>query len=254
MPAMATIMPPAIPMRERPPVGDRALVRLMTWLSPAFPVGAYSYSHGIEAAVEAGLVRDHASLADWIAAILAHGVGRTDAVFVAAAMRAAVGDDPAALDRVAERATAWRATAELALESAAEGAAFLQAVRAAWPHPLLDALAARLTGNDSAPLSPPAPTYPIAVAAAAAAWSVPEDLTVTAYLQAFSSNLVSAGLRLIPLGQTDGLKVLASLEPVIHAVAKEALGMTMDAIGSATLMVDWTSMRHETQYARLFRS
>jgi urease accessory protein len=220
----------------------------MTWLSPAFPVGAYSYSHGIEAAVEAGLVRSRASLADWIDAILAHGAGRTDAVFVAAALRAAKGGDPAALDRVAERAAAYRATAELALESAAEGAAFLQAVRAAWPHPILDTLTARLTERDCAP------SYSVAVGVAAAASGVPEDLAVAAYLQAFSGNLVSAGLRLIPLGQTDGLKVLASLEPVIHAVAQEALEMTMDAIGSATLMVDWSSMRHETQYARLFRS
>jgi urease accessory protein len=241
-------MPPTTPIRDRPPVDGQALVRLMTWLSPAFPVGAYSYSHGIEAAVEAGLVQSRASLADWIDAILAHGSGRTDAVFVAAAMRAAEDSDPAALGRVAERAATYRATAELALESAAQGAAFLQAVRSAWPHPLLDALAARMTESDRVP------TYPVAVGVAAAVSGVPEDLAVAAYLQAFSGNLVSAGLRLIPLGQTDGLKVLASVEPVIHAVTQEALGMTMDAIGSATLMVDWTSMRHETQYARLFRS
>lgn len=245
---MVMIMPPTTPIRNRPPLSNQALVRLMTWLSPAFPVGAYSYSHGIEAAVEAELVQGRASLADWIEAILAHGTGRTDAVFVAAAMRAAKGGDPAALGRLAERAAAWRATAELALESAAEGAAFLQAVRAAWPHPILDTFAARLTERDCAP------AYPVAVGVAAAASGVPEDLAVAAYLQAFSGNLVSAGLRLIPLGQTDGLKVLASIEPIIHAVAQEALKMTMDAIGSATLMVDWTSMRHETQYARLFRS
>jgi urease accessory protein len=168
-------------------------------------------------------------------------------------MRAVENGDPEALGRVAERAAAYRATAELALESAAEGAAFLQAVRAAWPHPLLDAFAARLTASSSA-LASPIVAYPVAVGVAAATSGVPEDLAVAAYLQAFSGNLVSAGLRLIPLGQTDGLKVLASIEPVIHAVAQEALKMTMDEIGSATLMVDWTSMRHETQYARLFRS
>lgn len=220
----------------------------MTWLSPAFPVGAYSYSHGIEAAVDAGLVRDCASLTDWIEAILAHGSGRMDTVFVAAAMRAAEKGDPAALGGIAERAAAYRATAELALESAAQGAAFLQAVRSAWPHTLLDAFAARMTERDCAP------AYPVAVGVAAAVSGVPEDLAVPAYLQAFSSNLVSAGLRLIPLGQTEGLKALASVEPLIHAVAQEALKMTMDQIGSATLMVDWTSLRHETQYARLFRS
>ena len=252
MPAMVMMMPPETPSRSRSPVSDRiserTFVRLMTWLSPAFPVGAYSYSHGLEWAVEARLVRDCADLADWIDAVLAHGAGRMDAVFLAAALRAAEGGDPAALDPIAERAAACRGTAELALESAAEGAAFLHAVRAAWPHPLLDTFAARLTESDRA-LS-----YSVAVGVAAAASGVPEDLAVAAYLQAFASNLVSAGLRLIPLGQTDGLKVLASVEPVIHAVTQEALGMTMDEIGSATLRVDWSSMRHETQYARLFRS
>ena len=220
----------------------------MTWLSPAFPVGAYSYSHGLEWAVEARLVHGRASLADWIEAVLAQGAGRIDAVFLAKALRAAKMGDAAALDPIAEQAAAWRSTAEFALESAAEGAAFLHAVRAAWPHPLLDSLAARLTESNCSALA-----YPVAVGVAAAA-GVPEDLAVTAYLHAFASNIVSAGLRLIPLGQTDGLKVLASVEPVIHAVTQEALGMTLDEIGSAALMVDWCSVRHETQYTRLFRS
>jgi urease accessory protein len=247
-PATATMMPLERPLRDRS--NDRALVRLMTWLSPAFPVGAYSYSHGLEWAVEARLVADRASLAAWTDAVLAHGAGRMDAVFLAAALRAAKTGDAAALGSIAERAAATRGTAELALESAAEGAAFLDAVRAAWPHPLLDTLAAGPRGGDH----PPAPAYPVAVGVAAAAAGVPEDLAVTAYLQAFASNIVSAGLRLIPLGQTDGLKVLASIEPVIHAVTQVALGMALVEIGSATLMVDWCSMRHETQYTRLFRS
>lgn len=228
--------------------GRQALIRLMTWLSPAFPIGAYSYSHGLEVAIEAGLVHDRASLAGWTEAILSYGTGRNDAVFLLAAQRAALVGDAAALADVVEKAAAWRGTAELALESAAQGIAFLQAVRAAWPHPLLDTLAARLAEGD------PAPAYAVAVGVAAAAASVAEDLAVAAYLQAFAGNIVSAGLRLIPLGQTDGLKVLASMERVIQAVSDEALGMTLDQIGSATLMVDWCSMRHETQYTRLFRS
>jgi urease accessory protein len=247
MPAMATMMPLERPLPDR--IDDRALVRLMTWLSPAFPVGAYSYSHGLEWAVEVRRVWDCTSLADWTAAVLAHGAGRMDAVFLAAAMRAANAGDTAALGSIAERAAATRGTAELALESAAEGAAFLQAVRAGWPHPLLDILAAWLTESNH-----PVLAYSVAVGVAAAAAGVPEDLAVAAYLHAFASNLVSAGLRLIPLGQTDGLKVLASVEPVIHAVTQAALEMTPEQIGSATLMVDWCSMRHETQYTRLFRS
>lgn len=253
MPAMATTMPSETPIRSRSGIPDeidpRALVRLTTWLSPAFPIGAYSYSHGLEWAVEAGLVRDRASLAEWTRAVLAHGAGRTDAVLLAAALRTANTGDAAALDSIAEQAAAWRGTAELALESAAEGTAFLHAVRAGWPHPLLDSLAARLTESRCSALA-----YPVAVGVAAAAAGVPEELAVAAYLNAFANNIVSAGLRLIPLGQTDGLKVLASAEPVIHAVTREALGMTLDQIGSAALIVDWCSMRHETQYTRLFRS
>jgi urease accessory protein len=153
-PATATMMPLERPLRDRS--NDRALVRLMTWLSPAFPVGAYSYSHGLEWAVEvAAEYADRASLAAWTDAVLAHGAGRMDAVFLAAALRAAKTGDAAALGSIAERAAATRGTAELALESAAEGAAFLDAVRAAWPHPLLDILAAWPRGGDH----PPAPAY-----------------------------------------------------------------------------------------------
>jgi urease accessory protein len=228
--------------------GDGSLVRLMTWLSPAFPIGAYSYSHGLEWAIEAGLVRDQAGLAEWIGAILAHGAGRMDAVFLAAALRAARDGDWAALDSIAERAGAWRGTAELAHESAAQGAAFLHAVRAAWPHPILNTFACRLDESKCAP------AYAVAVGVAAATIDVPAHLAIAAFLQTFACNLVSAGIRLVPLGQTNGLKALASLEPVIHAVTDEALTMPLDEIGSATLAVDWTSMRHETQYTRLFRS
>ncbi len=245
---LVLIMPCFTTVSGQEEIGRHAFIRLMTWLSPAFPVGAYSYSHGLEWAIEAQLVRNQTSLTGWIEAILTQGTGRTDAVFFLVALRTAVAGNTEALDDVVEKAAAWRSTAELAMESMAQGTAFLQAVRAVWPHPLLDALAARLSERAQAP------AYAVAVGVAAAAAGVPENLAVAAYLQALAGNLVSAGVRLIPLGQTDGLKVLASLEEVIHAVSDEAMEMTLDRIGGATLMVDWCSMRHETQYTRLFRS
>lgn len=238
-----------MPSAEAEPAADGALIRLlMTWLSPGFPVGAYSYSHGIEHAAEAGLVVDRAALADWIETIIRFGAGRNDAIFLVATMAAVRRDDAEALVRVAGRADAFRSTAELALESRAQGEAFMGAVQAAWPHPQLSALASRLKAEGVSSV------YPVAVGMAVGSFGVKPSLAVAAYLQAFAGNLVSAGVRLIPLGQTDGLRVLASLEPAVHAVAEDALAASVDDLGSATVMVDWTSARHETQYTRLFRS
>lgn len=220
----------------------------MTWLSPGFPVGAYSYSHGIENAVDAGLVHDRESLIDWIEAIVRFGAGGNDAVFLAATMNALANNDMAAVDRTAERAAAFRGTAELALESMAQGRAFLDAVRAGWPHPRLDTLTDRWADRDMGI------TYPVAVAVAAVVISTPPLLATAGYLQVLVANLVSAGVRLIPLGQTAGLLALADLEPVVRYVAQASLGRTIDDVGSVAAMVDWTSMAHERQYARLFRS
>jgi urease accessory protein len=218
---------------------DAALYRLMTWLSPAYPVGAYSYSHGIEYAVETGLVRDRVTLVDWVAHAVGHGAGLTDAALLAASWCGA------ALDEVCALANAWRGSAEMALESRAQGAAFLVATRAAWPHPALDELALRVRGEAA---------LPVAVGVAAKAHGVALDAALTAYLHAFASNLVSAGMRLIPLGQTEGQRAIAALEPAIAAAAHAARDTPLDEIGTASPMIDWCSMRHETQYTRLFRS
>ncbi len=218
---------------------DAALYRLMTWLSPAYPIGAYSYSHGIEYAVEAGLVRDRGTLVEWIAHAVGHGAGLSDAALLAAAWR---GDDR---DAVGPLANAWRGGGEMALEARAQGAAFLAATRAAWPHPALDELALRHRGEAM---------LPVAVGVAASAYGVPLDATLTAYLHAFAGNLVSAGVRLIPLGQTEGQRAIAALEPAIAEAARAARDTPLDEIGTASPMIDWCSMRHETQYTRLFRS
>jgi urease accessory protein len=220
------------------------LARLMIWLSPAYPVGGFSYSHGLEWTVEAGKVRDAATLGDWIEDILKLGAGRSDAIFLGEAWRAVTAGDERRLAEVVELAAAFAPSAERRLETLAQGAAFLTATQAVWPAPELEGLAA---------LAPDL-AYPVAVGACAAAHGLPLGPTAHAYVQAFAANLVSAGVRLIPLGQTDGLRVQARLEPLIPPLVAGALHATLDDIGGASIMADIASMRHETQYTRLFRS
>jgi urease accessory protein len=223
---------------------EAALYRLLSWLSPAYPLGAFSYSHGLEYAVEAGLVHDAASLQHFVATVLRAGAGRSDAALIVAAYRAAAEGDVRRLDEVSDLAAAWRATAETALESQAQGAAFLAVTRAAWPHRALDALAAR---HETVAL-------PVALAVAAAAQDVPLEPLVDAYLHALAANLVSAGMRLVPLGQSDGQRAIAALEAAVAATASAALVSSLESVGTAAPVIERCSMRHETQYTRLFRS
>ncbi|MFO1049744.1 MAG: urease accessory protein UreF [Geminicoccaceae bacterium] len=225
---------------------DAALFRLLAWLSPAYPVGAYTYSHGLEWAVEAGLLRDRAGLVAWLGTVLRSGGGWQDAVLLAHAHRAVAEDDDAGWRELRATAQAWTPTAELALETRAQGEAFATASLASWPDPA--GRLARLLDDG------PGLTYPLAVAAVAAAHEVPLTLVLPAYLQAFAANLVSAAVRAVPLGQTDGQKALAALEPIVAEVALAARDCPLDDLGTSTLMVDLCSMRHETQYTRLFRS
>lgn len=224
---------------------EAGLYRLMTWLSPAYPLGAFSYSHGLEYAVEVGRVATAATLVDWVATVLEAGAGRVDGALFAAAWRAADGGDDLALDQAAALASAWRGSAETALESGQQGAAFLTVTRTAWPHPALDALAARTEGQ--VPLS-------VAVGAACAWHGIALPTALAAYLQGFAANLVSAGVRLVPLGQTDGQRAIAALEPVVARAAAAALSADLEELGTAAPLLDWCSMKHETQYTRLFRS
>ena len=225
---------------------EAALFRLLAWLSPAYPVGAYTYSHGLEWAVEAGLVGDRAGLVAWLATVLRSGGGWQDAVLLAHAHRAVTDGDDALWRGLRALAQAWAPTAELALETRAQGEAFATASLASWPD--AGGRLARLLDDG------PGLTYPLAVGAVAAAHGVPLTLVLPAYLQAFAANLVSAAVRAVPLGQTDGQKALAALEPVVAEVALAARDCPLDELGTATLMVDLCSMRHETQYTRLFRS
>ncbi|PWS34679.1 urease accessory protein UreF [Falsiroseomonas bella] len=225
---------------------DAALARLMVWLSPAYPVGAFSYSHGLETAVEEGAVTRRHELVAYVEAALLRGAGAVDAGLLALAWRAAEAGADAALDEIVELGAAWRGTAELALEAMQPGAAFASVTLAAWPEPRFAAFAARHPGRL---------THAVAFGAAAAWHGVPLRTACFGWLNAFAANVVSAGVRLVPLGQTDGQIATAALLPAIAEATEAALAVEdADVLGSAALAIDLFSMRHETQYTRLFRS
>ena len=220
-----------------------ALYRLMAWLSPSYPIGAFSYSSGIEWRVETGDISDAATLRDWIAAMLEEGSVFCDAVLFAEAHRLTIAGDDAALRALAELAAALASSKERHLETTAQGRAFLDTTRAAWPCGAVEHLA---------PL--PDVALPVAVGVACAGHTIPPEPALSAYLHAQAATLISAGVRLIPLGQTDGQRVLAALEPVVAATAARAIGTPISELGGAAFRADIASMRHETQYTRLFRS
>ncbi len=222
------------------------LYRLLAWLSPSYPVGAFSYSHGVETAVEEGLIKDRASLVAWLDSVLRRGTGCVDGALFAAGWRAACEEDWSAFDAIAERAAAWRGTSEMALESRQQGGSFLSITRTAWPHPALDEVHQRLQGELALPL---------AVALAASVHGITLDAALSGYLHAFTANLISAALRSVPLGQTDGQIALAALEASVSDAVRAAIAVeSLDEVGTATPLLDWCSLRHETQYTRLFRS
>jgi urease accessory protein len=218
---------------------------LLAWLSPTYPVGAYAYSHGLEWAAESGEIGDEAALLAWLVDVLEHGAGRNDAILLAAAHRIALAGDRAALLEVSDLALALAPSQELRLETSQQGRSFLDTTLAAWPSALLSPLADYLKGEVA---------YPVAVGLAAGAHGIPLPPTLEAFLLAFMQNLVSAALRLAPIGQTGGARVLAQLAPAVAALAREVPDLTLDDIGSATFRADLGSFLHETQYARLFRS
>lgn len=218
---------------------------LFLWLSPAFPVGSFAYSHGLEWAVEAGDVVDAASLLDWLTDLARHGAPRTDAILFALAHRAAAAADWPALNEVNALAVALAGSAERRLEATAQGAAFRVAARAAWDCEAL----ARAPERDGEPIA-----YPIAVAAAAAGHDMACGRALAAFVVAVFANLVSAAVRLSVVGQTDGQRALATILPQIEAMAREAAGATLEDLGAAAFRSDIAAMRHETQYSRLFRS
>jgi urease accessory protein len=263
-------------------MAEPALYRLLTWSSPGYPTGAFSYSHGLEWAVETGDVTNLQGLLDYVTGVLERGGGWIDAVLFAHAWHAtpsagemaarAESDSPAGpitpvvlnppahshvaatpaataeLDTLAELAAAFRSSSETALESRQQGSAFLDVTRKAWPHPTLDAFATRQAAA-GVPVA-----HCVAVAIACAAHEIALPPALHAYLHAVAANLVSAGARLIPLGQTQAQIAIARLSPVIAGIVERALATSLDDLGTAAPAIELCSLRHETQYTRLFRS
>jgi urease accessory protein len=225
-----------------------ALMRLQIWLSPSFPTGSYSYSHGLEWAVEAELVRDRDSLVDWLEADLCYGSGRNEAIFFSAAWHCASNADPPRLFKIAELAAALRGTSEIALESSQQASACLALLRRVWPDCTLDALWQMLHERGVQP------ALAVVLGVSSSRQGIPIRLALPAFLQGYAANLVMAGVRLIPLGQTDGQLAIAALEGPLLAISTRSEDATIEDLGSAAFMVDLACMAHETQYTRLFRS
>jgi urease accessory protein len=221
------------------------LLPLLVWLNPSFPVGSFAYSHGIEWAVEVGDIKDAETCAAWLTDLLNHGGPWTDAVLLAGAHRAVEANDEAALLEAAELASVLSPSKERKLETLKQGDAFLLAVKNAWPCAAIDRIA-KIWPHETA--------FPIAVGVASAGHKTALGLVLEAWLLASVTNLVSAAVRLIPLGQTDGTKIVARLIPLAREVAARAARSTLEDVGGAAFRSDIASMRHETQYTRLFRS
>lgn len=206
-----------------------AHLTLVHWLSPAFPTGAFAYSHGLEAEIASGVVHDAASLETWLGNILRFGAGWQDAVLLAHALEGEC-------DALDDLARALQPCAERLRESLEQGAALARCL-------------AGMTGHHL-----PARLLPVSVGAAAAELELPKRDVIALYLQGFAGNLVTIAIRHVPLGQTEGQAVLARLLPTIHTLAERAARATLDDIGTCTLAGDLAALRHETMDVRIFRT
>ena len=214
---------------------------LFAWFSPAFPTGGFAYSQGLETVAAEGRVMDEAGLAAWIAAILAHGAGWSDAVLLRLAHAAVLSGDDAALRETVQLAAALAPSKERLAEALGQGEAFRAAVAAGWSDLVVDGLPARIA-------------YPVAAGAASARLGTDVRTVVTAYLTAFCANLIAAGVRLGLCGQTGGVRVLSGLGPLITDLAARAERAGVDDLGGCALGADIAGMRHETLNGRLFLS
>ncbi|MEQ9693085.1 urease accessory protein UreF [Shimia sp. SDUM112013] len=206
------------------------ILTLTQWFSPAYPVGAFAYSHGLEWAVESDQVTDAASCKAWVTDVLRDGAARNDVILMAEAYRA---DNPQAVDAIVR---ALASSKERLMETRLQGEAFCAATSAIW--------ARDLSGL----------TYPVAMGHAARLENLSLELTAQMYLQAFMSNLIAAAMRLVPLGQTEGQQVIRDLTPLCAEIASKAIGQRLDDLGSAAFLADIAAMKHETQYSRIFRT
>ena len=223
----------------------RALFRLMTWLSPSYPVGAFAYSSGIEWAVEAGDIHDAQSLRDWLIFTLENGAGRNDAIIMAETYRAMRARDANLMSQAMEMALAFLSSRERHLETCAQGRAFHDITCAAWPYEGVELVESQRQRDIA---------YPVAVGAACAGHGIALLPSLHAFVHALCANWISAGVRLIPLGQAQSQHVLVSMEDRIARIAVDTSRASLDDLQGAAFRADLASMKHETQYTRLFRS
>ena len=212
---------------------DAQILTLTQWFSPAFPIGAFAYSHGIEAAIDSGQIVTNEDLYQWLADVLEHGSGRNDCILLRAAYRCA---DEVSLGKVNAAAHAFAGSAERIKETTLQGSAFVKTTNAIWHEKAPDCAA------------------PVAIGYAACRLGLPVGLTASMYLQAFTSNLVSAAVRLVPLGQTEGQETLTALTPLCLKVAKDAAAADIDDLHSTAFLSDIAAMKHETMKPRIFRT
>lgn len=212
---------------------DAQVLTLAQWLSPAFPVGAFAYSHGLEAAVDMGWLGDEGSFEAWLCDVLECGAGRSDALFLAASYHA---PDAAARAQIDATARAFAASAERLLEAQAQGAAFCKLTNGIWGMKLDELL------------------YPIALGAAGRSEGLPLALTTQMYLQAFASNLIAAAQRLLPLGQTEGQAILRRVAVLCSEIAETTVHGDLACLASTAFLSDIAAMKHQTLHTRIFRT
>ena len=261
-----------------------ALQKLVTWLSPAFPVGAFAWSAGLETAIADRRVTDSERLQSWIEGALAHGGIHTDAIVLAEAWRVVREIEPGAsplpssptrgevpagsLGTIEPKAPAHtsplvgeagRGEATRAkLQELADLSLALTASRERWMETTITGdnyvLAAKHWPSDILARLPQPCPYPVAVGAIAAAHDIGLEDTLVAWLTVTMHGQVSVAVRLVPLGQSDGLRVMSALEPRVAALAKSAATATLADIGTMAYAADIAQMRHETLEPRIFRS
>ncbi|GAA6194366.1 urease accessory UreF family protein [Phaeobacter sp. NW0010-22] len=215
-----------------PMVTATDILTLTQWFSPAYPVGAFAYSHGLEWAIDAGEVTTAEQTGAWIAEVLRNGAGWNDSLFLGAAYQAEAND----LSEIDAMSCAFSASAERMKETRLQGEAFCEITSKVW--------SADLRGL----------TYPVAVGRAARLRGLPLDLTRQFYLQAFMANLVAVAMRLVPLGQTEGQKLIRELTQLCSQIVADASGASLDELGNSAFLSDIAAMKHETQYSRIFRT
>lgn len=220
-------------MSQLPMTTEREILTLAQWLSPAFPIGAFAYSHGLEAAIHCGAIASGEELSHWLTDILQHGSGRNDCILLRAAYAC---EDAVAMTHINDMALAFASSLERRMEQSLQGAAFCKTTDAIW-------------GGEGASY-----VYPVAVGVAAARLKIDVTLTAAMYLHAVISNLISAAMRLMALGQTEGQGILAALTTLCDETAKMTADATLDDLQSTAFMVDIAAMHHETLQPRIFRT